>query len=89
LRRRKNVFQDSAEDVGVDVAVVLAAVGSGMIVAVVDVGVVKGATSIGGVFVVDVDALRRDVSCNGRCGRRHAILIVDVVEWTEERLAMA
>jgi len=48
---------------------------------------VKGATSTGGVFVVDVDTLRRDVSCSGRCGRRHAILVVEV--WTDVRLAMA
>jgi len=79
------VFHDSAEDVGVAFAAVVD--GSGIVVAVVDVGVVKGATSTGGVFVVDVDTLRRDVSCNGRCGRRHAILVVE--DWTDVRLAMA
>ena len=79
------MFQDSAEDVGVELAA--GVVGSGIVVAVVELGVVKGAT--GGVFVVDVDTLRRYVSCSGRCGRRHAILVVDAVEWIEERLAMA
>jgi hypothetical protein len=52
------VFQVSAEDVGV--ALVPNVSGRGIVVAVVDVGVVKGAT--GGVFVVEVDTLRRDVS---------------------------
>jgi len=77
------VFQVRAEDV--DVVLVPSVSGSGIVVAVVEDGVVNGAT--GGVFVVDVDTLRRYVSCRGRCGRRHAILVVDDVE--EERLAMA
>jgi len=49
------VFQVSAEDVGV--VLVPSVSGSGIVVAVVDDGVVKGAT--GGVFVVDVDTLRQ------------------------------
>ena len=70
------MFHVSAEDVGV--ALAAGVEGSGMVVAVVDVGVVKGATSTGGDLVVDMDALRRYVSSNGRCVRRHANL-VDVV----------
>ena len=76
------MFQVSAEDVGV--VLVPRVSGSGIVVAVVEDGVVNGAT--GGVFVVDVDTLRRYVSCRGHCGRRHAILVIEV---EEERLAMA